>query len=163
MFGRKDAGLAEANLLELRPVRTAGWSEVPAGTALGAKADAGTEVDAGAEPAAEPRAETGADARVVVERELPPTRGVTGWLRRLSFLTGVKKLRLDALGTAAWRRIDGSRTVAEVVDELRREFGDGCEPAEERLGMFLGLLRRERLIGYPGWDDERIAAWKQRP
>lgn len=130
MFGRKkDAGLAETNLLEIRPVRTAGWTEE--------------------------------DDRIVVERALPPTRGLAGWLRRLSFLTGVKKLRLDALGTAVWRRLDGARAVGRVVEELREEFGDDCEPAEERLSMFLALLRRERLIGYPGWDDERIAAFQQ--
>lgn len=105
-----------------------------------------------------PWTETG--ERVVVERPLPPVRGPRGLLRRLSFLTGVKNLRLDELGTAVWHRLDGRRTVAEVIAELRRDFGAGCEPAEERLQMFLTLLRRERLIGYPGADDRRIAEWR---
>lgn len=105
-----------------------------------------------------PWQETG--ERVVVERPLPPVRGPLSLLKRLSFLTGVKRLRLDTLGTAVWRRLDGRRTVGEVVAELRDEFGDGCEPAEDRLRLFLTLLRRERLVGFPGADDERIAEWR---
>lgn len=102
------------------------------------------------------------DGRSVVERPLPPVRGVRSLFRRLSFLTGVKRLRLDPLGTAVWLRLDGRRTVAEVAAELRREFGAGCEPAEQRLGLFLGMLRRERLIAYPGVDDREIADWRAR-
>jgi len=101
--------------------------------------------------------------RVVVERTLPPARGLRGVLKRLSFLTGVKYLRLDELGTAVWHRLDGSRTVAEICAAVREEFGESCEPAEGRLGIFLGMLRREGLIGYPGWDDAEIEAAKQRP
>lgn len=100
--------------------------------------------------------------RVVVERALPPARGLRGLLKRLSFLTGVKFLRLDELGTAVWCRLDGRRTVAEVCTEVRREFGERCEPAERRLQLFLGMLRREGLIGYPGWDDAEIEAAKRR-
>lgn len=98
----------------------------------------------------------------VVERTLPPVRGFKSFFLRLSFLTGVKRLRLDELGTAVWRRLDGRRTVAEVAAALREEFGAGCEPAEERLGMFLGMLRRERLIAYAGLDDDEIADWNAR-
>ena len=100
--------------------------------------------------------------RVVVERPLPPVRGLHSLLLRVSFLTGVKRLRLDELGAAVWRRLDG-RTVAEVVAGLRGEFGKRCEPAEERLRLYLGILRRERLIGLPGIDDGAIAEWRARP
>lgn len=96
------------------------------------------------------------DGRVVVERPLPPARGVAGLFRRLSFLTGVKRLKLDELGSAVWRHLDG-RTVARVVASLREEFGERCEPAEDRLQLYIGILRRERLIAFPGFDDEQIA------
>lgn len=94
--------------------------------------------------------------RIVVERPLPRVRGLRSLMLRVSFLTGVKRLRLDELGTAVWRRLDG-RTVAAVVADLRVEFGDRCEPAEQRLRLYLTLLRRERLIGFPGFDDALIA------
>ena len=94
--------------------------------------------------------------RIVVERPLPRVRGLRSLFLRLSFLTGVKRLRLDELGTAVWRRLDG-RTVAALASDLRAEFGERCEPAEQRLRLYLTLLRRERLIGFPGFDDSLIA------
>ena len=100
--------------------------------------------------------------RVVVERSPPPARGLGRLLEAFSFLTGVKRLRLDALGGAVWRRLDGAATVGEVCAGLRAEFGAGCEPAEERLGLFLATLRRGKLIAYPGIDDQSIARWRER-
>jgi Coenzyme PQQ synthesis protein D (PqqD) len=102
------------------------------------------------------------DGRAVVERLVPKDRGPGGWLLRVSFLTGVRKLRLDDLGSAVWLALDGATTVGEVAAQMRQRFGDGCEPAEERLQTFFSLLHRERLIGYPGHDDEAIAAWEAR-
>lgn len=100
------------------------------------------------------------EGRVVVERPRPLERGLRGLAARLSHWTGVPRLRLDALGGAAWRRFDGAATVGVVCAALRAEFGEGCEPAEERLRLFLAMLRRENLIAYPGWDDEAIARWR---
>ena len=98
----------------------------------------------------------------VVVRTPPPVRGLRGHLRHLFFAGGVKRLRLDELGTAVWRRLDG-RTVAEVAAALRAEFGARCEPAEERLRLYLDILRRERLIAFPGVDDAAIAEWRAQP
>ena len=99
---------------------------------------------------------------VVVVRTPPPVRGLRGHLRHLFFAAGVRRLRLDELGTAVWRRLDG-RTVAEVAAALRAEFGARCEPAEERLRLYLDILRRERLIAFPGVDDAAIAEWRAQP
>lgn len=100
------------------------------------------------------------EGRVVVERPPSLARGPRRWIETLSALTGVKRIRLDAVGSSAWRRLDGAHTVGEVCAALRAELGAACEPAEERLGLFLGMLRREKLVAYPGWDDEAIAAWR---
>lgn len=52
------------------------------------------------------------------------------------------RLRLDEVGSFVWRRCDGARRVAVLSEELREEFGERIEPAEERLVLFLtGLLR----------------------
>ena len=102
------------------------------------------------------------DGRVVVERPPTPSHGWRRFVDTLFFLTGVERIRLDALGSAAWRRLDGEATVGEVCAGLRAEFEAGCEPVEERLGMFLATLRRGKLIAYPGVDDEAIARWRER-
>lgn len=102
------------------------------------------------------------NGRAVVVRAPPPVRGMRGHLRHLFLAGGVKRLRLDELGTAVWRRLDG-RTVAEVAAALRAEFGARCEPAEERLRLYLDILRRERLIAFPGVDDALIAEWRAQP
>lgn len=62
------------------------------------------------------------------------------------------RLRLDELGSYAWRKFDGIVTVREVVREVRDTFGDRAEPAEERLGSFVRLLRKQRFLGYRGHD-----------
>jgi hypothetical protein len=101
------------------------------------------------------------EGRVVVERPKPARRGPWGWLEKLSWLTGVPRLRLDDTGGFVWRRLDGSTPVGELCAAMRREMGEACEPAEERVGVFLRMLRKEGLIAYPGFDDEAIARWRQ--
>jgi hypothetical protein len=64
------------------------------------------------------------------------------------------RIRLDEVGSVAWRALDGDRTVAEVAAMLREEFGDRVHPVEERLGHLIWMMRREGLLGYPGWDEE---------
>lgn len=85
-----------------------------------------------------------------------------GLLRKISALTGVKRLRLDDLGAFVWRRLDGEASAAEIARELETEKGGEAEEAEERVERFLILLRREGLVGFPGVDDEAIAARRGR-
>lgn len=93
------------------------------------------------------------DGRVVVLRPYPATRGVRGILDRFFHRMSANRIRLDEVGSRAWRALDGDRTVAEVADLLRGEFGEKVQPAEERLGHLIWMMRREGLLGYRGWDD----------
>lgn len=93
---------------------------------------------------------------VVVERRPAAPRGLLGHLVGVFLPPRTRRRRLDEIGSAVWRRLDG-RTVAEVAACLREEFGERVEPLEERLRLFLEILRRERLIGFPGFDDALIA------
>jgi hypothetical protein len=93
------------------------------------------------------------DGRAVLLRPLPRSRGWRGFVDRLLHRLSANRIRLDEVGTFAWSRLDGRRTVAEVAGLLRAEFGDRVDPAEERLGHLVRLMRREGLVGYPGWDD----------
>jgi len=100
-----------------------------------------------------------ADERVVVTRPPASGRGLARLLDWLQTTLAARRIRLDPVGSFAWRRLDGSRSVAEVAAELRVEFGDAVEPAEERLGHLVRQLRREKLLAYPDWDrDERTTS-----
>lgn len=102
------------------------------------------------------------DGRAVLERTLPPARGLRGWLKLLSALTGVRRLRLDAPGSFAWRRFDGATPVGEVAAALGAELGEPAEDAAMRVVAFVRILRREGLVGLVGLDDEAIERWRAR-
>lgn len=94
------------------------------------------------------------DGKVVVLRPRPSTKGARGLLERFFHRMSASRIRLDDVGGCAWQALDGRRTVREVASILREEFGDEVDPAEERLGHLIWLLRKEGLLGYPGWDEE---------
>ena len=93
------------------------------------------------------------DGRVVILRPRPTSRGLRGVLDRFFHRMSANRIRLDGVGRLAWRALDGERTVAEVANLLREAFGEKVEPAEERLGHFIWMMRREGHLGYPGWDE----------
>ncbi|MFO1535799.1 MAG: PqqD family protein [Thermoplasmatota archaeon] len=52
---------------------------------------------------------------------------------------------MDALGTAVWNLINGSRTVAQIHAELERTFPGEADLAP-RLGTFLGAMVSRELV-----------------
>lgn len=58
-----------------------------------------------------------------------------------------RRLQLDTLGTAAWRLLDGERTVAAVVRAFAREFQLHPREAEVSVTRFLKELGKRGLIG----------------
>jgi hypothetical protein len=90
--------------------------------------------------------------RVVIERPKPEGSGLRGFGSRLAYLMAAPRLRLDEFGSFAWVRFDGRTSVSVVSSAMREHFGDTAEPVEERLGTFVRLLRRERMLGYSGYD-----------
>jgi hypothetical protein len=56
------------------------------------------------------------------------------------------RVALDEIGSAVWQLIDGRRTVVEIGEELERRFGEKLHPTHERLGMYFGILRRNRFV-----------------
>ncbi len=90
--------------------------------------------------------------RVVVERPRSSVRGLRGVGEWLSYVLSMRKIRLDERGSFLWHLVDGERSVSEVAEAMRGQFGEEVEPAEERVGQLIRMLRRERLLAYPGWD-----------
>jgi hypothetical protein len=91
--------------------------------------------------------------RVVVIRPAPGGRGIKRLLNLFFFALAARRIRLDDMGSVAWKLLDGEMTVAQVAGKLREEFGERVEPAEERFGHQVRVFRREGLVAYPGWDD----------
>ena len=94
------------------------------------------------------------DGKVIVLRPEPESVGPRGLMDRFFHKMSAHRIRLDDVGGFAWKQFDGVRTVAEVGELMRREFGDQVEPVEERLGHLVLLLRKEGFLAYPEWDDE---------
>lgn len=94
------------------------------------------------------------DGLVVIERPRPPVGALRAPLRWVTFLMSTRRIRLDAKGSHAWRQLDGKRSVSELSEGMRAEFGADIEPAEERLGTLIRQLRSQDLVAYPGWDAD---------
>ena len=61
----------------------------------------------------------------------------------------VFRVKLDELGSAVWKEIDGRSNVAAILDRLGKQFNDTPGKAEEldsRLSKFLSLLYDNRYI-----------------
>jgi hypothetical protein len=95
------------------------------------------------------------ERRVVVERPRPRSGGLRGLGYRVAYVLSARRLRLDEIGSFAWRHLDGVATVGEIARQMREELGERVEPAEERLGLFIRQLRREGLVAYPDEDQAR--------
>jgi len=90
---------------------------------------------------------------VTLVRPRPRSKGLKRLSDLLGYYSSPKRVRLDAVGSLAWKHLDGRPTVAEIARKVRDEFEEEAEPAEERVGLFVRLLRGEGMVAYPGWDD----------
>lgn len=90
---------------------------------------------------------------VVLIRSPPARRGLWTPLEWITYWMAPRRIKLDQVGSFSWKKLDGSSTVGEIATALRSHFGGDAEPAEDRLGRFVRLLRREQLIAFPGYDE----------
>jgi hypothetical protein len=96
-------------------------------------------------------------ARVVLVRPAPRAPWYLLPVEWLRWALAVRRIRLDAVGSVAWRACDGTRTAADVVPVVRAGFGTEAEPIEARLGELIRRLRREGLLAYRDHDTIRGA------
>jgi hypothetical protein len=52
------------------------------------------------------------------------------------------RVKLDELGSFVWRRMDGLANFESIRDEMKDEFGEHMNQAEDRLKKFLTILRQ---------------------
>jgi len=93
------------------------------------------------------------DGKVVIDRPRPPIDGLRGLFRRAGWMLAPRRVRLDEIGSFAWRRLDGATKVRALAGVMRDAFPDSCDRLEERLGDYLRAMRRLRLISFPEWDE----------
>ena len=80
-------------------------------------------------------------------------RGFYAWLAQRFFRRPrVSRIRLDAMGSFVFQRIDGKRTVGALAELVKTEFGEDAEPLYGRLVHYLKILRNNGLIDYVGKD-----------
>jgi len=60
-------------------------------------------------------------------------------------------IHLDELGTAAWIKADGKKTILDISTDLKPVFGEKIAPAEQRLARFFAMLARDRFVS---WKNE---------
>lgn len=57
-------------------------------------------------------------------------------------------IELDGFGSFVWRQIDGQRTVYEIGQLIKNEFGEKAEPLYERLSKFVQILHKNHYVVY---------------
>jgi hypothetical protein len=96
------------------------------------------------------------DGRVVLHRPTPTSSGLKRVLDWFFYHMSARRIRLDDVGSFAWFELDGGKSVSEVAHLVRGNFGDAAEPVEQRLGHLIRVLHQEKLLAYPGFDDNRL-------
>lgn len=56
------------------------------------------------------------------------------------------RIRLDSIGSLVWKHCDGDNDAATIIEEMRRQFGEQVEPAEDRLYDFVMQMKKARMI-----------------
>ena len=58
----------------------------------------------------------------------------------------VSQIHLDEIGNFVWPLIDGTRTVYEIAELVKAEFGDKAEPLYERIVQYIQTLENYGFI-----------------
>ena len=80
-------------------------------------------------------------------------RGFYAWIAQKFFhRPRVSHIDLDAIGSFIFPRMDGRRTVGELAELVRAQFGKDAEPLYDRLVKYMQILRSNGFIYYAGKD-----------
>ena len=82
-------------------------------------------------------------------------RGFYAWIAQKFFhRPRISHINLDSMGSFIFPLIDGKRTVGEIADLVKAEFGKDAEPLYERLVKYMQILRNNGFIYYAGKDKK---------
>lgn len=60
----------------------------------------------------------------------------------------VSHIDLDEQGSFVWQQIDGERTVGQIAQAVKAQFGDQAEPLYDRLVQYMKILHNNGFIAY---------------
>ena len=64
----------------------------------------------------------------------------------------VSHIKLDEYGSFLWKELDGRRTVGQLAQRMKEQFGDKAEPLYERLVHYMQILHNNKFILFQGKD-----------
>ncbi|MBC7087627.1 MAG: PqqD family protein [Tissierellales bacterium] len=73
-------------------------------------------------------------------------------VRKIFFTPDSYKIDLDEFGSFIWENIDGEKTVYQIAELLKNEFGDRAEPLYDRLIKFMVILENNKFISISNKD-----------
>ncbi|MFQ5676155.1 MAG: PqqD family peptide modification chaperone [bacterium] len=56
------------------------------------------------------------------------------------------RLKLDEIGTFVWEQCDGGKSIQDIGDRLKKQFGDRVEPVQDRLKLFFKSLEKNKSV-----------------
>ncbi|MBQ4522326.1 MAG: PqqD family protein [Lachnospiraceae bacterium] len=57
-------------------------------------------------------------------------------------------IELDEFGSFIWEQMDGRKTIYEIGNEVKKQFGAKAEPIYERLSQFIKILHKNHFVVY---------------
>lgn len=98
------------------------------------------------ERAAELRWHTDLKDRIILEVE---NTGVFNTIAQKVFgKPRFTKVHLDANGSFIWPLIDGQKTVAEIADKVKEQFGEKAEPLYPRIVKYFQMMESYHFIKF---------------
>ncbi len=88
--------------------------------------------------------------RIMLSYPLRPRPWIAGIARRLGQAQDrpvIKRLELDEMGSAAWRLMDGRRTVAGIIQAFSEAYQLDRKEAEVSITLFIRELGKRGIIG----------------
>jgi hypothetical protein len=56
------------------------------------------------------------------------------------------RIKLDILGSFVWNNCNGKKTVKDIAEQMKKEYGDYAEPVTDRVNNYIGQLKSNNLI-----------------
>ncbi len=56
------------------------------------------------------------------------------------------RIKLDILGSFVWNKCDGNKTVQDIAQCMKQEYGKYAEPVDERVHRYIHQLEANKLI-----------------
>ena len=76
-------------------------------------------------------------------------KGFYNWLAQKLFKKPrISHIKLDEYGSFVWQQMDGKKTIYEISELVKVQFGKDAEPVVERLVQYFRILYQNKFIGY---------------